>query len=291
VQRKLTSNLRQIIQSDLPRLGGSWVGAFFLVGLLVIFRDPAITRFRYFMVACLVILAIAQALGRTQLSEESPDINSENLLVLLAPLVLIYGVSLFYLLLEQVEFPFRELRRVAVIGFGLVICLPMLLAFLPPRTRPVAYPPYFPPILQQAASFARTDELTASDLPWALAWYGQRQCIWLNNPSDLIKVNDYQKPIQALLLTTLTIDKADSRSLFQAELNSDQTWQTLELHSLPDLARVKYPISDPRNWPIEVKLQVRPGAGTLVPFPLHYWQSSWPDAFLLTARDQPPKDL
>jgi len=61
------------------------------------------------------------------------------------------------------------------------------------------------------------------------------------------------------LLTTLTIDKADSRSLFQAELNNDQTWQTLVLNSLPSLARAKYPITDPRNWPIEVKLQVRAG--------------------------------
>jgi len=68
----------------------------------------------------------------------------------------------------------------------------MLLAFLPPRTRPVAYPPYFPPILQQAASFAKPNELTASDQPWAMAWYGQRQCVWLSNPSDLIKIHDYQ---------------------------------------------------------------------------------------------------
>src|SRR5208283_3039242 len=45
---KLTVNLRQIIASDLPRLGGSWITAFFLVGLLLGFRNPAITRLRYF---------------------------------------------------------------------------------------------------------------------------------------------------------------------------------------------------------------------------------------------------
>jgi len=72
VQRKFTFNLRQIIQSDLPRFSGTWMSAFFLVGLLVIFRDPAITRFRYFIVASLILLAIVQALGRTQLSETRP---------------------------------------------------------------------------------------------------------------------------------------------------------------------------------------------------------------------------
>ena len=32
---KLWDNLPGILQNDLPRLGGSWLGAFFLVGLLV----------------------------------------------------------------------------------------------------------------------------------------------------------------------------------------------------------------------------------------------------------------
>ena len=89
--------------SELPKLGGSWITAFFLVGLLVGFRNPAVTRLRYFLLGCVVVLVLAQALGRTQLSEESPEINSENLLVLLAPLVLVYGVSLFYLLLDQMR--------------------------------------------------------------------------------------------------------------------------------------------------------------------------------------------
>ena len=100
---KLSTNLRRIVASELPKLGGSWVTAFFLVGLLVGFRNPGITRLRYFLLACVVVLALVQALGRTQLSEESPELNSENLLVLLAPLVLVYGVSLFLLLLDQMQ--------------------------------------------------------------------------------------------------------------------------------------------------------------------------------------------
>jgi len=57
-----------------------------------------------------VSLIVVQALGRTALSDDSPDINSENLLVLLAPLVIVYGTSLFFLLLEQVALPFLQLR-------------------------------------------------------------------------------------------------------------------------------------------------------------------------------------
>ena len=53
---------------------------------------------RYFLLMCLGMFIVVQALGQTQLSDESPDVNSENLLVLLAPLVFIYGVSFFFTL-------------------------------------------------------------------------------------------------------------------------------------------------------------------------------------------------
>src|SRR5206468_4186626 len=99
---KLLGNTRQIIQNELPKLGGSWVTAYFLVGLLVAFRKPTLSRLRYFLLFCMLILILTQALGRTQLSDDSPEINSENLLVLLSPMVLIFGVSLFFLVLAQV---------------------------------------------------------------------------------------------------------------------------------------------------------------------------------------------
>ena len=99
--------------------------------------------------------------------------------MLLAPLVLVYGVSLFYLLLEQMPLPFLQLRYVVIGIFSLVACLPMVFVFLPPKTSPVAYPPYYPPAIQTVAGWLKENELAMSDVPWAVAWYGQRQCVWL----------------------------------------------------------------------------------------------------------------
>jgi 4-amino-4-deoxy-L-arabinose transferase-like glycosyltransferase len=237
---KLNGNMRQIVTSELPKLGGSWVTGFFLVGLLVGFRNPGITRLRYFLLGCVLVLAITQALGRTQLSEESPDINSENLLVLLVPLVLVYGVSLLYLLLEQMRLPFMEVRYIVIGIFSLVACLPMLFAFLPPKTKPVAYPPYSPPIIQTVADWLKEKELAMSDIPWAFAWYGQRQCVWLtlkctpdskdpNAHEDFFAINDYQKTINALYLTPQTMD---SRFLSQWYRAGEQSWGSFVLDSL-----------------------------------------------------------
>jgi hypothetical protein len=276
LSRKLMVNARAIVQNDLPRLGGGWISAFFLVGLLVGYRDPSVVRLRYFLVGCLVVFVIAQALGKTQLSEDCPEINSENLLVLAAPLVLVYGVSLFHFLLGQIEMPMRELRYAAMGIFGAVVCLPMVLAFLPPKTVPIIHPPYiasgrpayYPPAIQGTASLVKEKELTMSDIPWAMAWYGQSQSVWLtlNAQSDFLAINDYQKPIQELYLTRVTMD---SRFLSDWWLGGDQNWCLFILDCL--VRKSMRQQTPPPN------------------FPLHYWQPGWPDQFLLTARDSTPR--
>jgi hypothetical protein len=230
---KFLSNSRLMVQNDLPKLGGTWAGGFFLVGMLLAFRHVGIRRLRYFIMGALVTLFVAQALGRTHLSEDSPDINSENLLVLVVPLVLVFGVSLFFMLLDQINLIMPQLRY-AIIGlFGLVMCLPLIFTFLPPRPSPLVYPPYYPPVIQNANRWMDENELMMSDIPWAVAWYGQRQCLWLtlNSESDFFAVSDMMKPIRALYLTPVTLK--DKQSLNQrwkeddyarAQRKAEGTW-------------------------------------------------------------------
>jgi Dolichyl-phosphate-mannose-protein mannosyltransferase len=252
---KLNTNLREILEDELPKLGGSWVSAFFLVGLMVGFRNPTISRLRYFLLGCLLVFVVAEALGRTQLWTDSPVVNSENLLIVLMPLVMIYGVALFFLLLDQIVLPALELRY-AVIGlFGAVVCLPMIFVFLPPRTRALAYPPYYPPYIQSLANLMQPQELMMSDVPWAVAWYGDRRCLWLTlyatpNPrepdvqEDFTTINDWQKPISALYLTELTMDGR----LYSDLLGSgDYGWGNLVLQTL-------YQKSVPANFPLSKSL-------------------------------------
>jgi len=228
---KFMGNTRQILQNDVPRLGGTWATPFFLVGLMLSFRKLAIRRLRYFVLGCLGIFIVVQAMGRTHLSEQSPDVNSENLLILLLPLVLVYGVTVFQVLLDQIAFAVRELRYVVIGLFVALMCLPLLFAFLPPRPSSVNYPPYFPPAIQQTAGFMKETELMMSDVPWAVAWYGNRQCLWLtlNAQDDFFAVNDYMKPIRGLYLTPETMD---SRFLSQWVRAGEHSWGSFVLESM-----------------------------------------------------------
>ena len=205
---KLFANGRAILQSDLPRLGGNWLTPLFLAGLLLGFRNPAIRRLRYFLMMSLATLVVVQAFGRTQLTDDSPELNSENLLVLLLPLVFMFGVGLFYLMLDQMNFPFPLVRSLVVGGFGFLMLLPMLFTFLPPRPIPIMFPPYHPPSIQLVSRWMKQSELMMSDIPWAVAWYGQRQCIWLTRDANesFYAVNDLLKPVRGLYLTPQTLD-------------------------------------------------------------------------------------
>jgi hypothetical protein len=220
---KLVTNGQSILTNDLTRFGGSWATLLFWAGLLLSFRSVAVRRMRYFLLFCLGTFIVVQALGQTQLSVESPEVNSENLLVLLAPLVFLYGVSLFLTLLEQMNLPALQLRYPIIAAFAALSCLPMIFVMLPPKTSPVAYPPYFPPDIQQTAVWMKENELMMSDVPWAVAWYGQRQCVWLtlNAQDDFDAINYWMKPVQALYLTPETMD---SRFVSDWVRTRDYSW-------------------------------------------------------------------
>ena len=239
---KLSANARHMLQDELPTLGGSWVTALFLAGLLLSYRNPALVRLRYFLIASLVVLFFIQALGRTQLSEDSPVLNSENLIVLLVPVIFIFGAGLFHALLDQMNLKIRELRPVIMIVFGIVMCLPMVFIFLPPKTTPLVYPPYYPPAIQQTCNWMKPSELMMSDIPWAMAWYGNRQCIWLtsNAESQFYAVHDFIKPVKGLYLTPQT---TDSRFLSGWVRAGEHSWAAFVLEFIiRRQVSVKFPL-------------------------------------------------
>lgn len=219
---KLGDNLPTLLQTELPRLGGSWVGAFFLVGLLVPFRNPSLSRLRIFTLMSLVVLLVFQALGRTQLSKAVPDVNAENLIVLLAPLVFIFGTGMFVLLLEQLELPPWGGRGLVVGVFLVVAAAPLGFALGGTPRLPLAYPPYHPQIVQERAGWLGEHELMMSDMPWAVAWYGRRDCVWLpSNVAEGFAAVNRVRPVNAIYLTALTLDQRLVSELLEGD---DRVW-------------------------------------------------------------------
>ena len=225
---KLTGNTFTIFQNELPHLGG-WAAILFFAGLLLIFRNVAARRLRYFTLMCLVVLAVAQALGRTWLSDLTPELNSENMLVLLLPLVFIFGTAFFLTLLDQMKLPAFGIRQAIIVLLGLILCLPFLASFLPPKPSPLNYPPYYPPEIQEISNWMQPDELMMSDVPWAVAWYGQRSCVYLSQDTqgDFSAINDYFQPVKGIYLTSLTLDDKFFSNVVRG---NDNGWGHFILH-------------------------------------------------------------
>ena len=207
VIHKGIGGVREIIASDLPRLGGNWLWAFFLAGLLVRFQNVGLSRVRWFVVGTLLFLIPVQAFARTYLAAEAPEVNSENLLVLISPFVLMFGVAFFFVLFERRDVPSLAWRVGGLSFFAVIISLPFVLALLPPRPQ-VNAPPYYPPRIQQVAAYLEPRELWMSDIPWAMAWYGERQCVatTLNAGKAYFDLSDVHKTVDGLYLSSRTCD-------------------------------------------------------------------------------------
>jgi hypothetical protein len=259
---KLLQSLRYILQDDMLRLGGGWMGILFLAGLLLGLRNVMARRLRYFTMMCLGVFILVSALGRTQLSFISPELNTENPLVLLTPLVVIFGVAFFLTLLNQMNVPSVEVRS-GVIGLVVVLaCQQFIMTLLPPKSSPSAYPPYYPPEIQKFSGWMRPDELVMSDIPWAVAWYGDRQCIWttLNAQYEFVAFNDFIKPVNALYLTLNTLDGKLFTECIQGSVGSwnNFVYKTVALNQLPNhFPLVNFPLetlnsglflSDRKRW-------------------------------------------
>jgi hypothetical protein len=230
VRYKLLANLRGMTQDELLKLGGTWLSWFFVAGLMVAFRNPGTQRLRWFLLMALLTLTVVQAGGRTKLSADSPEINSENLLVLLLPIMVVYGLAFFLMLLDNIQWPERILRRIVIVIFLILISLPLILTLAPPRPSAVAYPPYYPPHAQKIAEWMKPDELIMSDVPWAVAWYADRQAVWLTMDvkKDFYEINDFIKPIKALYLTPVTTDARFVSSFAQP---AEMSWAAIVLNA------------------------------------------------------------
>lgn len=214
---KIIINAQEMWRNDLPRLGGNWVSAFFLVGLFVPFRNPGLGRIRSFLLCSMILLFFVQAGGQAPDASDTQDVNSQNLLALFGPLVFVYGVALFFTLIDQLNLVTADTRAAVIGAFVLVACAPLLMSFMVGR-RPSPHTPYSPQHIGRVSRLMRPEELMISDIPGAVAWYGDRECGWLplNDDQDFYYLNRL-KPIKAVYLTQRT---TDSRFLSQMMLDT-----------------------------------------------------------------------
>ena len=266
IENKLKRNLRHLLVHELPQFSGSWFAVVCLVGLVVPFRNRSLRRLRFFLLMTLAVFALGQALGRTHLSAANgtlaellarslgqgapvtaaSGVNGENLLALLGPVSFLFGAGLFFSLLDRWKVDLPEMRLAASTGLVVAASLPMALSFLLPHPYPMANPPYHPARLQYLRSVPaehglveiEQDDLLMSDIPWAVAWYGNQDCVWLTRTvkPDFYTLYEQFQPVSALYFTEATTDQRYTSLVLNAnELNWERFMLDMQMKGdVPD---------------------------------------------------------
>lgn len=212
LQLKWLEHMDSFSRVALPSLGGSILMALFVTTYFYRFVRREVHCLRWSVALSILLLGF--------LSGFYGD-STANLLCIFYPFIVLYAVAFFYLLLDRLQFNVQLLNTAMVALLIFLSALPLIFTLLPPRAS-VPYPPYFPPYITHVSRLLKPSELLCTDMPWATAWYGQRNSVYLPATIDeFYEINDYNKRFSGLYFTTLTRDKPWIRQLVSGP---ERTW-------------------------------------------------------------------
>lgn len=193
---RILMNWDRFYRTTVKEAGANYLFAFFLVGLLHRFKREEISRLQW-CVAWAALLALLW-LGIAGAPNRNP-------LTAFVPLLAIFGAAFFLVVFERLQFRARWIRRLMVGLFVVLNSLPVVFTLLPPSA-PAPYPPYNGGIITAVAETFREGELICTDIPWAVAWYGDRSAVLAPiEEKDYVAINDdYGHVFDGIYLTQQT---------------------------------------------------------------------------------------
>ncbi|TAN39217.1 MAG: hypothetical protein EPN23_00400 [Verrucomicrobia bacterium] len=195
---KWITNFIQLYDQPVRRLGDGLFICFFLTSFFFQFSRPQVNLFRWCAGAGLLLFLLVAPLF---------DDTTQRALAIFWPLAIVYGMAFFFVLLQRMQFRLRLLNQSMIVFFVFLAALPLILTLVPSRVGP-PYPPYYPPFIKRVSNLMRPNELLCTDMPWATAWYGNRDSLQLPTTIDeFYAITDNTRAIRGLYFTTITRDK------------------------------------------------------------------------------------
>jgi hypothetical protein len=206
-RNKITTSLVSQTSHLFEYFGLSVVALMFFVSLLHTFKKTETAAIRWIILAMWGGAVLGMAMyGIT----EEQGVAANQLHLIFVPLMTCYGLA--YLLVQwnrlSLNLPFA--RAGFIVLLYLLCALPMIFAspWLSPPKPFVRWPPYVPPLISVLNDWMKPDEVTATDMPWAVAWYADRRALWLPETQRVFNdFNDYKTlggPVNGLYLTPIS---------------------------------------------------------------------------------------
>jgi hypothetical protein len=187
-------------------LGLSVSGVACVVSLMHPFRSHKTSLWRWVVLGMWLGITLGTALwGFGDLR----PVSGNQLHVIFLPVFVLYGTAFLLVLWNRLGISQKELKIISLCVLLALSAAPMLSTFLvSSRKGLIQWPPYIPPVIGLLNTWYGPKDLLCSDMPWAVAWYANRQCLLL--PDTIRRFNeisDYStlgSPIVGLYLTPLS---------------------------------------------------------------------------------------
>jgi 4-amino-4-deoxy-L-arabinose transferase-like glycosyltransferase len=187
--------------------GYSVVAMMFFAGLLYAFKRPETGMLRWMMLA----MWGGAVAGMTIFGiNEEEGFAANQLHLIFVPLMTCYGLAYLLVQWNRLEIDLR-VARIGFITLLYLLCATPFLFKLPgfkPATSTIRWPPYMPPYIAVLNDWMKPDEVTASDMPWAVAWYGDRRALFLpETVKAFTDISDYRilgGPVYGLYMTPIS---------------------------------------------------------------------------------------
>jgi dolichyl-phosphate-mannose-protein mannosyltransferase len=204
---RMITNLKEQLGSIYLLLGGIAVTPLFLAALFHPFKRPETNAFKWLI----FLMLIGAFTGSVSIGTNAQALSPNQTLILLGPAVAIYGYAMVIVLFYRLNLEQSIYRYGVYVAFFLVTGLPTLFGFLSGGPR-IQFPPYAPGTIQTIGALTKPDEIIASDMPWAMAWYADRKSLWLpSRQKDFYEYRDSESlggPIVGLYLTPISRDSS-----------------------------------------------------------------------------------
>lgn len=269
-------NLREAFVGHVKDIGDGWMMGAFMAILPFRFRKVEVNRFRWLTFWMIGLVMI----GAAAVGQQGHFMLGKALY----PLVLLYGVGFFYLMLDRLDIRVSILRRLAIMAFVFLNISGFLLTFLGPRV-PDQFPPYSPRhiilglsnevvqdarLRMEAKSGSDGRLLVVSDLPEAVAWYGGERTLMLPAQfTDFAGIHDFYHEISVMYISPRF---RNLKPLDDLSVGGYRDWAQLALGQVGNPARfpldhhlryVGYPLQGENAW--AYFLYDRPARQSLIP--------------------------
>jgi len=193
-------------------LGGVIAAPVFFFALLHIFKRPETAMFRW----CVLAMWLGGFIGMGVFGfSEQTGLFANDLHLLFIPVMTFYGLAFILVMWSRLQITARFFRLSFLGALYFISAIPFIdtvLDLLGPPMGRVAWPPYIPPYIAIMNQWTNEKEIITSDMPWAVAWYADRNSLWLPlTLKDFLDLNDYGRlngQIVGLYLTPLTGNRA-----------------------------------------------------------------------------------